>query len=259
VFHLAVYNSAMRHNIGFDPRIWSGAGIVLAALTLAAYAAAQDSTPSTPPIWAGVFSAEQAERGRAVVLAHCTQCHGQTRSLSGDVFMLHWEGHDLGRLFRKIKETMPPGRATQLTDAEKIDALAYILQQNGFPAGVQDLAPEDAPLQSIRVIPRDGPRPMRNGSVVQLSGCLSPLPNAGWQLTDATEPAAAALDNNPPTDAAVAEAESGHLTFQLLSVFPSPAPHAGRKVFVKGLLIRNPSGDRVNVVSLVPVGSEPCH
>jgi hypothetical protein len=230
--------------------------VVVVLMMVVPQARAQDAVP---PIWSGVFSAAQAERGRAVVLAHCTQCHGQNRSLTGDVFMLHWEGHDLGRLFRKIKDTMPPGRATELTDGEKIDALAYILQQNGFPAGDRDLVQEDAELRTLRVIPRDGPRPLRNGSVVQVSGCLAMLPNAGWQLTNATEPAAAVLENNPTPDAPVAEAESGNLTFQLLSVFPNPAPHAGRKVFVKGLLIRNPTGDRINVVSLVPVGSEACN
>lgn len=45
----------------------------------------------------------------------------------------------------------------------------------------------------------------------------------------------------------------GSLTFELLNPFPSPAAHVGRRVHVKGLLIRNPGGDRINVVPLEPV------
>jgi cytochrome c5 len=51
----------------------------------------QNSPPTPPAIWAGVFSPAQADRGAAVVATHCSRCHGEGRSLSGDVFMLHWE------------------------------------------------------------------------------------------------------------------------------------------------------------------------
>ncbi len=220
---------------------------------ITANAAAQTSEPQ---IWNGVFSAAQAERGREVVIAHCTQCHGQTRSLTGDVFMLHWEGHDLGRLYRKIKDTMPPGRVAALTDAEKLDALAYMLQQNGFPAGAQDLPSDDALLKTIRILPRGGPRPMQSGAVVQVTGCLAAVSSFQWQLTSATEPAPAVLDDTGDARADAGGAP-GTQTFQLLNAFPSPAPHVGHRVEVKGLLIRNPAGDRINVVSLKPMG-EPC-
>lgn len=228
--------------------------LALATLAfLVAHAAAQTSDPQ---IWTGVFSPAQAERGRAIVAAHCTQCHGQNRSLSDDVFMLHWEGHDLARLFRKITDTMPPGRVGQLTDAEKLDALAYMLQQNGFPAGAQDLAPQDAVLANIRILPRGGPRPMRSGAVVQVIGCLDEVSEFRWQLTSATEPAPSALeetrDVQPAAGAAIA---SGTQTFQLLNPFPSPAAHVGRQVQVRGLLIRSPAGDRINVLSLAPMGT----
>jgi hypothetical protein len=43
---------------------------------------------------------------------------------------------------------------------------------------------------------------------------------------------------------------AGSQTIQLLSVFPSPAAIKGHKVIAKGLLIRVPAGDRVNVTQL---------
>ena len=207
-----------------------------------------------PPIWNGVYSTIQAERGRTVFTAHCARCHGTNRSLSDEVFMLHWEGHTLARLFRKIKETMPPGSGTGPTDSEKLDTLAYILQQNRFPEGEQDLSNDEPTLEATRILPRGGPRPMRTGALVEVVGCLLQTPESSWKVTSATEPEPTALEKprdslqNPGIDR-----PPGTQTFQLLSPYPNPAPHAGRKVQVKGLLIRNPTGDRINVMALEPL------
>jgi hypothetical protein len=232
---------------------------------------------SDPQIWSGVFSTSQAERGRTVFTSHCARCHGPNRSLNDDVFMLHWEGHNLARLFRKIKESMPPGTDSALTDTEKLDALAYILQQNRFPEGQQDLSDNETSLEGIRILPRGGPRPMRTGAVVEVIGCLTQTPASSWLVTNATEPAPTVLGEkrdpaddgrstplrapryggqamDPPSRSALGRASDGQSTFQLLSPYPNPAPHAGRRVQVKGLLIRNPAGDRINVMALEPIG-----
>ena len=34
-----------------------------------------------PPIWAGVYTAGQAERGRVVVQHHCSECHGEVQRM----------------------------------------------------------------------------------------------------------------------------------------------------------------------------------
>jgi S-disulfanyl-L-cysteine oxidoreductase SoxD len=227
--------------------------VLLAALGLSTgHAFAQSSDPK---LWNGVFSASQAERGRAVFTAHCVRCHGSNRSLSDDVFMLHWEGHNLARLFRKIKETMPPGTNSSLTDVEKVDALAYILQQNRFPEGQLDLSDDETSLEGIRILPRGGPRPMRTGALVEVIGCLAQTPASTWQVTNATEPVPTVLEEKRDArDDGRSTIDDGRSTLQLLSPYPNPAPHAGRKVQVKGLLIRNPSGDRINVMALEPIG-----
>jgi mono/diheme cytochrome c family protein len=212
-------------------------------------------TPQTPPaIWAGVFSPAQAGRGAAVVATHCTRCHGEGRSLSGDVFMLHWEGHNLARLFQKL-QTMPPKSEVLLTAQQRIDAMAYLLQQNGFPPGANDLADDTAALTNILIMPQGGPRPMQSGAIVATVGCLVKGASNAWQLTRATEPEATVLDpsatgaKDDRANGAVHPAH-GTKTFQLLNPFPDPAEHAGHTVEVKGLLIRNLAGDRINVVSV---------
>jgi hypothetical protein len=210
------------------------------------------ATSQTPPaIWAGVFSPAQVGRGAAVVATHCTRCHGQGRSLSGDVFMLHWEGHNLARLLQKL-QTMPPKSEVLLTAQQRIDAMAFLLEQNGFPTGANELAGDTAALANILILPQGGPRPMQSGAIVATIGCLVKGPGNAWQLTRATEPVATVLEPGTNGDRAdgAASPVSGTKTFQLLNPFPDPAPHAGHTVEVKGLLIRMAGGDRINVVSV---------
>jgi hypothetical protein len=80
---------------------------VVALLSLTAPMVAQ-SDPS--PIWKGVFGEAQAERGKAVVDTHCIRCHGLNRPLSGDPFMLHWEGHTVAR--RPVRNLTPERKCT---------------------------------------------------------------------------------------------------------------------------------------------------
>jgi hypothetical protein len=204
----------------------------------------------SPPIWKGVFSAAQAERGKAVVDAHCIRCHAASRPLSGDLFMLHWEGHTVARLFRKMKETMPPNQADAVSDQEKLDALAFVLQQNGFPAGEADVADVDA-LAALHILPREGPRPMKTGMAAEVIGCLSKSTGSSWVVTNATDPAPSTVDSSDLT--AAAAAPLGTQTFQLLFPPKDPEPLNGKKVHVIGLLIRHASGDRLNVIALAPV------
>lgn len=176
--------------------------LVFAVMSAQAVALGQDQS-----IWDGVYSTAQAVRGRATFTTHCAQCHGSNRSLSDDLFTLHWEGHDLARLFRRIKETMPPGAAaSSVGEKEKLDAMAYLLELNGFPAGANELAEDEDVLASIRIVPRGGPRPMRTGAIVQVIGCLTQGPDAAWVLTNGTEPAATAVEAERESDRQAAAA-----------------------------------------------------
>jgi mono/diheme cytochrome c family protein len=233
-------------------RLWLP-GMVLFAVAAALAPLLAQPDPNLPPIWTGIFSSTQAERGKTVVSARCAGCHGQNNPLSGDSFMLHWEGHDVAALYRKIKETMPPGaQVTSVTDADKLDIVAFVLQQNGYPGGDAELPADEQRLSSVRFVPRSGVPRMRTGSVVQILGCLSQGGGTSFRLTSASEPEATSLDTRDATSANPADGPLGSGTIDLLDSFPSPAPHLGKKVMVKGFLIKNAAGDRLNVVSLVP-------
>jgi mono/diheme cytochrome c family protein len=204
--------------------------VPFAVLITTALAVAQTATAT-----GGIYSAAQANRGRIVVENHCTSCHGDALNglegpaLVGNAFMLNWERTDLDALFRKIRDTMPPAEVASVTEDEKLDALAYLLQQNGFPEGPSELSRSS---EARARIPLGQPAaPPRTGSLVRVAGCLSEGEGKTWRLTSASEPLA-------------------NQTVQLLNVFPDPSPHKGHAVDVSGLLVRDTAGISLNVISL---------
>src|SRR5262245_30031476 len=73
----------------------------------------QDSQSSrNKTVWDGVFSEDQASRGRASYNASCASCHGADLTsyegaLKGQTFMDHWREDALESLYSNIKKSMP--------------------------------------------------------------------------------------------------------------------------------------------------------
>jgi mono/diheme cytochrome c family protein len=205
-------------------------------------------------VWDGVYTAAQADRGRAVYASHCGRCHGEAAAsrenpLSGERFADHWEARTLADLFRRIA-AMPPGAsAAEVDTADKRDALAYVLRQNGFPDGSAELPADDEGLAAIRITGKNGPAPMKTGALVKVAGCLRARAGREWELTDAAEPERTVLPP-PSIDREPAASTPGTRTVALQNVFPSPAAHAGHTMRAVGFLVRNANGDSVNVVTL---------
>ena len=226
---------------------------IVAALTFTLFGGVMAQTP--PRIWAGSFTTAQAERGRAVVEAHCGECHqddlsgGEGPALVGPTFMLKWEMNSVERLFHKIRDTMPEAGSTDVSDVEKLDTVAYILQQNGFPAGASELT-EGATLADLRIIPRDGPSPPRSGALVQAVGCLRETKPNVWTLAGSTDPQVTTREPTTAADKEALSAAPGTQTVELLSVYPRPTALMDNTVFVKGLFVKTASAVRINVTSM---------
>jgi S-disulfanyl-L-cysteine oxidoreductase SoxD len=205
-------------------------------------------------IWEGTYTAEQAERGKAAYGKHCSGCHGEdgkggkATPLVGDLFMMHWESKSVEELFHKTRNTMPRATPASVSDKDKLDIVAYVLQQNSFPAGTADLT-DDPRLATLQIMPKDGPSPPRTGSMVETTGCLEGQ-GSEWKLTNAT-PLRTTSFSAPASgqQAANASAEGG-LTVPLMSVFPRPTAHVGHKMRAKGLFVKNAAGEQINVTSL---------
>lgn len=129
------------------PTIWLAA----AALTwgAAAAAVARPAPPAQKSTNDGIYTKEQADGARALYTKVCQSCHPFTVAakkdpkdlpLGEDPFFDEWEGRPVKDLISIIALTMPNDGSAVLNDQEATDLVAYILQQNGFPAGTAPLA-----------------------------------------------------------------------------------------------------------------------
>lgn len=212
---------------------------------------------SRTSVWDGVYTADQAARGKAVYDSHCSSCHLadlggslEARPLAGARFLEDWREDTLHSLFTRIRTLMPFDDPATLSDDAYLDSVAYILQFNGFPAGTRELAADG--LANIQIESKEGPGPMPSFALVQVIGCLTRGPDDSWILTRSTDAVRTRDPSGSNADALEAlEAEPlGTQTFTLMNVYPAPAPHAGHKMEATGFLIRRPDGDRINISTL---------
>jgi cytochrome c len=162
-------------------RKWVRAGGVT-AIAIAAFGAfgavkgraSQSAPPSAKrTVVDGVYTVEQAKRGRDSYRKRCVLCHldsgqgqqavpeipGQSLEregdaeappIAGDEFLKKWNGHTVRELFEKTS-TMPVGSAGSLKPQEYADLTALILEFNKFPAGPQELPTAREQLELITI------------------------------------------------------------------------------------------------------------
>ena len=113
-------------------------------------------------VWDGVYSEEQASRGKDEYEYNCGNCH--IHDLSGDSikdvpplatndFLSKWYGKSVKELLDYITQNMPQDSRGSLGAKTYADVTAYILKTNMFPAGAQPLA--DSPALAATVIERE--------------------------------------------------------------------------------------------------------
>jgi mono/diheme cytochrome c family protein len=133
------------------------ATLALAGIALTTFSAQE----ANKTVWNGVFSTQQAARGKEQYTSRCSMCHledlrgdGMAPALVGDSFMLQWSDLTAGELFGRIRASMPQDSPRSLTDEVYSDILAYIFEANHFPAGEQDLAHDLGTLKAITIAKR---------------------------------------------------------------------------------------------------------
>jgi mono/diheme cytochrome c family protein len=124
------------------------------ALLFAAGAGAQSAKPA-------LYTAEQAQAGAAVYVQACGGCHGGALEgggapeLKGAGFNARAvaQGMTPQSLHEVVANTMPQTDPGGLKPEDYNAVVAYLLQQNGFPAGVTALAPNAPGMKETKVAP----------------------------------------------------------------------------------------------------------
>jgi mono/diheme cytochrome c family protein len=112
--------------------------VCIVLLIAAAVSSAQISSGTESTVRDGVYTAEQATRGRTTYDAKCAACHdGGTMGpeLWGDPFLAQWDNKFVGEFYTRIRNTMPEDAPGTLGEQDTLDIIAYVLQTNGFPPG----------------------------------------------------------------------------------------------------------------------------
>lgn len=98
----------------------------------------------------GVYTADQADRGKDIYALICVTCHTPV-SHTGEAFTSKWEGKPLWDLLDYIQTSMPKSEPGSLSEREYLRVLAYLLRMNGMPAGTTELKADSLELKLIRV------------------------------------------------------------------------------------------------------------
>jgi len=141
-----------------------------------AAAAAQEAAPaeaeapaeapadiSARTIWDNVFTAAQAEAGKAIYTQNCQTCHGPTGrggpggpALTGAAFTKKWTNATLFDFFTFAHTQMPPGNAGGAgTEQDYVNIISHLLDLHGAEPGDTELVYDEAALSSITI----GPKP----------------------------------------------------------------------------------------------------
>jgi len=142
-------------------------GAAVAWLTCTAFAVGstgrdrdQDAAKASPSltVWDGVYTTEQADRGKALYAQSCASCHagdlrgdGQAPSLVEEEFSFQWGDTSVAELFEQIRKLMPADRPNSLPRQSYADIVAFILQSNKLPAGEKPLDTDADALAKILI------------------------------------------------------------------------------------------------------------
>ena len=120
---------------------------LIAGLTLATAGCAKGGNPHST--LSGVYTKEQATRGKTIYGSMCISCHAGMGNHTGPLFRNRWGGYGLQELFGYISDNMPKNDPGSLKPEEYVAVIAYLLEMNGMPAGNAPLPVDTATLRAI--------------------------------------------------------------------------------------------------------------
>ena len=124
----------------------------VAAFTAAASIGKAQSPKAVAPrsTAAGVYTDDQASRGRDTYLMQCKSCHTPA-SHTGATFASWWDRKPLSELYLFVTTRMPKNEPGSLQPDEYADLVAYLLKLNDLPSGSEPLPADSSALKKIRI------------------------------------------------------------------------------------------------------------
>jgi polar amino acid transport system substrate-binding protein len=107
-----------------------------------------------------LFTAAQADSGKQKFMDHCQQCHGPTLegragpALKGPNFASPDAKFHVGDIFTIVSQNMPASEPGTLAHDDYVQIMAFLLQQNGYPAGTTPLTFEAAGKSKVKLLYR---------------------------------------------------------------------------------------------------------
>jgi hypothetical protein len=127
---------------------WMGMGTALPPTTARPSAALAD----TSSVLDGVFTRNQAMRGKDVFDVTCMRCHTLEDFVTGPhAPTKKWSS--VGGMFSTVSVRMPYDDPGSLSYTEYAAVVSYLLQQNGYPARDSELSTDPRKLRLIRIVP----------------------------------------------------------------------------------------------------------
>ena len=119
-------------------------------------------TVKGPSTLDGLYTDEQASRGKDLYFNSCRSCHTPA-SHTGATFNQWWRGKHLSDLFAFISTRMPKNDPGSLAPEDVADVMAYLLKMNAMPVGPNELPPDVDSLKKYRIEakPKTTPPPKR--------------------------------------------------------------------------------------------------
>jgi quinoprotein glucose dehydrogenase len=130
--------------------------VLAAALAASTYSSVR--AQSSASVNEGIYTAAQADRGKAVYAMNCAGCHGEKAeggnagpTLSGPDFTNGYKDGNASALYGKISMDMPSSAPGSLNPEQYADVLAYLLSVNKYPAGQTEIPKDGAGLKSVKM------------------------------------------------------------------------------------------------------------
>ena len=120
------------------------------AKSAAASKASAAKPPAGPSTLSGVYTDEQAARGKDVYVVSCKSCH-TADTHTGATFAKWWKGKQLSELFNFVATRMPKNDPGSLAIEDVADVTAYLLKMNAMPVGPGELPPDADSLKKFRI------------------------------------------------------------------------------------------------------------